>query len=59
MGRTRFGAPLQGAAMNKTRTVRRFILLLLAASFGACHFHGGGCYHDWGRHCYVPARHCR
>lgn len=44
--------------MNPRRAVRLFVLALLAASFTACHFHGGGC-HGWGYHVHMPVRHCR
>jgi len=34
-----------------SRRVRRFVLILAAASLGACHFHGG--------HCWEPHHFCR
>jgi len=41
---------------NITKHVRRFLLIAVAASLGACHFHGGG----WGHHCRpVHHYHCR
>ncbi|MFY9341262.1 MAG: hypothetical protein WAT39_02150 [Planctomycetota bacterium] len=48
--------------MNVRRTVRLFVLALVAASLGACHFHGGhGHCHSWGFTHYVPRDHyhCR
>jgi hypothetical protein len=47
--------------MNLRRPLRFVVIALCAASFGACHFHGGG----WGHcsshqsHYHVPVRHCR
>ena len=45
-----------GAFMNNNlrRFARPLLLVLLASTFAACHFHGHGC---WSR-C-VPIRHCR
>jgi hypothetical protein len=40
--------------MNLRKPVRLLVLALIAASFGACHFHG----HGWHHHCHPP-RHCR
>jgi hypothetical protein len=46
--------------MNITirRSLRTLVLLLVATSLGACHFHG-----HHGRHChgfgFAPVRHCR
>ena len=57
---TRAGCGLsQVLQMNTRRRFRTFLLGVLAATLGACHFHGGCC-HDWGySHCAPRHSHCR
>ena len=56
------GHPRNGDPMTnlQRRLVRSLTLVLIAASLGACHFHGHhGCGGDWGPRYYAPVRHCR
>ncbi len=58
------GHPRNGDPMTKLqrRLVRSLTLALIAASLGACHYHGNHGCGDWGswspHHC-APVRHCR